>query len=501
MGEHNLFTRVSNNEKPDRETPAKQRGTSTSNFGAGKRESHDSSAFYRRFRAPVISNDDHVAPALPVANPFVLGDARHMDAIADNSVALVVTSPPYFVGKQYEEELARDGIPSTYLEYLEMLRDVFAECVRKLEPGGRLAINVANLGRKPYRSLSSDIIRMFEDDLGLLLRAELIWQKAEGASGSCAWGSFRSAANPVIRDVTERIIVASKGRFDRAQPPKVRAAKGLPHKNTLPADDFMSLTLDLWQVPPESATRVGHPAPFPIELPEALIRLYTYEDDLVLDPFMGSGSTLVAAARLDRRYIGYDLDPSYVELAQRRVADATVSAAQQQEQSAHHALSAISNNPTGASAMNLAKSTLEEAGFSITHTNRRIPKTGVRVSFVATDKNHQTWYFEVAGTAASTRGGMLPNDVVWRSLGRAHALRGADPLTPLVILTTQLPKARSEGSQALLAAGPKAFFDLITLGDQPSSERLAKYASGHHYQQPLTGFWSDAELSAAILQG
>ena len=133
------------------------------------------------------------------------------------SVALVVTSPPYFAGKQYEEELERDGIPSTYLEYLEMLRDVFAECVRTLEPGGRIAVNVANLGRKPYRSLSADVIRILEHDLGLLLRGELIWQKGEGASGSCAWGSFRSAANPVLRDISERVIVASKGRFDRAR--------------------------------------------------------------------------------------------------------------------------------------------------------------------------------------------------------------------------------------------------------------------------------------------
>ena len=241
------------------------------------------------------------------------GDARSMDAVADGSVALVVTSPPYFAGKQYEEELERDGVPSSYLEYLELLTDVFAECARKLEPGGRIAVNVANLGRKPYRSLSADVIRILEHDLGLLLRGELIWQKAEGASGSCAWGSFRSATNPVLRDVTERVVVASKGRFDRARSVKQRAADGLPHESTLVTDDFLALTLDVWSIPPESARRVGHPAPFPVELPEQLIRLYTFADDLVLDPFMGSGSTLVAAARLGRRYVGYDLDADYVD--------------------------------------------------------------------------------------------------------------------------------------------------------------------------------------------
>ena len=243
--------------------------------------------------------------------------------IADGSVALVVTSPPYFAGKQYEEELERDGVPSSYLEYLELLTDVFAECVRTLEPGGRIAVNVANLGRKPYRSLSADVIRILEHDLGLLLRGELIWQKAEGASGSCAWGSFRSAANPVLRDVTERVVVASKGRFDRARTVKQRAAEGLPHESTLMTDDFLALTLDVWSIPPESARRVGHPAPFPVELPEQLIRLYTFEGDLVLDPFMGSGSALVAAARLGRRYVGYDLDADYVDIARRRVQEAT----------------------------------------------------------------------------------------------------------------------------------------------------------------------------------
>ena len=212
-----------------------------------------------------------------------------MDELDDGSVALVVTSPPYFAGKKYEEELDREGVPSSYLEYLDLLRDVFAECKRKLEPGGRIAVNVANLGRKPYRSLSADVIKILQDDLRLLLRGEVIWQKSEGASGSCAWGSFRSAANPVLRDITERVIVASKGRFDRALSAKERESKGLPFESSLSSDEFMAATLDVWDIPPESAKRVHHPAPFPVELPERLIRLYTYAGDLVVDPFMGSG--------------------------------------------------------------------------------------------------------------------------------------------------------------------------------------------------------------------
>src|SRR5277367_69767 len=240
-----------------------RRRTATSNFGVGRRESHVADAFYARFEAPDLSADEHVHPHEPGVSPLC-GDARRMDAVADDSVALVVTSPPYFAGKQYEEELDREGVPGSYIEYLALLRDVFSECKRKLEPGGRIAVNVANLGRKPYRSLSADVIHILQDDLHLLLRGEVIWQKGEGASGSCAWGSFRSAANPVLRDITERVIIASKGRFDRAMSVKKRRSEGLPSQSTLMTEDFMALTLDVWSIPPESARRVGHPAPFPV---------------------------------------------------------------------------------------------------------------------------------------------------------------------------------------------------------------------------------------------
>ncbi|MDG1087583.1 MAG: site-specific DNA-methyltransferase, partial [Acidimicrobiales bacterium] len=302
-----------------------RRGTATASFGAGARESHDSSAFYARFSPPTISDDNEVTavPDSVLADPVRVMDSRKIhEVLPENSVALVVTSPPYFVGKEYELAVAgdpntrRDGnaIPTTYLEYLQMLHDVFASCLRVLEPGGRMAINVANLGRKPYRSLSADIIGILQDDLGMLLRGEIIWQKAEGATGSVAWGSYRKATNPVLRDLTERVIVVSKGRFDRAMP-KGRAEKGLPHESTLSADDFMEATLDVWKIAPESARRVQHPAPFPIELPRRLIDLYTYRDDIVIDPFLGSGTTLLAAERTGRRGMGFELDREYADIA------------------------------------------------------------------------------------------------------------------------------------------------------------------------------------------
>lgn len=453
-----------------------RRGTTTSNFGVGARESHDSKPFYDRFRPPELSDDDAIPSPATIAEPFIHGDARDMHHVADGSVALVITSPPYFAGKQYEEELEREGIPASYLEYLAMLTEVFAECTRKLEPGGRIAVNVANLGRRPYRSLSADVIRILEHDLGLLLRGELIWQKGEGASSSCAWGSFRSAGNPVLRDISERVIIASKGRFDRARSVKQRAADGLPHESTVLTEDFMASTLDVWSIPPESAKRVGHPAPFPVELPEQLIRLYTFANDLVLDPFMGSGTTLVAAARLARRYVGYDLDANYVDIARTRVEQVTpLTEAEPAE---------------GMPAQKLAEQLLIDAGFTITARNRRIRNTGVTINFIANDDDGATWYFDVVGTFTSYRGGMTRSETVWKSLGRAHALRPTLGDTPLVLLTTELPKKPSEGDTALRAAGREAFFDAINMLMPADQERLKRYAKGGFTSNPQPGFWA-----------
>jgi DNA modification methylase len=461
-------------------------GTSTSNFGVGKRESHDATAFYERFEAPALSGDDDVPAPYELDEPFVEGDARHMDSILDNSVALVVTSPPYFAGKQYEEELEREGVPASYLEYLDMLRQVFAECVRKLEPGGRIAVNVANLGRKPYRSLSADVIRILQDDLKLLLRGEVIWRKGEGAAGNCAWGSFRKAANPVVRDITERVIIASKGRFDRAKGRPERETLGLPSQSTIDADEFMAATLDVWDIPPESARRVSHPAPFPVELPERLIRLYTYEGDLVLDPFMGSGSTLVAAARLARRYAGYDLDPTYVDIARLRVRDEGDTASTRvvehetpmPEPDGDSVDFQARASREGKAAQALAEELLKETGFTIVAKNQRVRGTGVTINFIATDAADVEWYFDVSGAFTSTRGGLLRTDTVWKSLGRAHVL-AQNVKGPIVFLTSHAPRPGSEGDIALRKS-EDVVYAVIEMRTTEGYEKLRKYAAGGH---------------------
>lgn len=483
-----------------------RKGTATSNFGVGKREGHDSSGFYRRFERPELSSESSVPLPRAIPNPFVCGDSRDMQHLNDGEVALVVTSPPYFAGKQYEEELEREGVPSSYAEYLQLLEDVFEDCKRVLEPGGRLAVNVANLGRKPYRSLASDVIDILQR-LGLLLRGEVIWQKGEGASGSCAWGSYRSPANPVLRDLTERVIIASKGRFDRALPSRVREQEGRPYESTLTADEFMAATLDVWQIPPENATRVNHPAPFPTALPERLIQLYTYKNDLVVDPFMGSGSTLVAANRLERRYLGYDLDPSYVEIAERRVRvegqlNGTVVLPNQLPLELDLTPPGVTGEAEdfhsratreGKAAKHVAEQMLERATFAITHRNGRIPRTGVVMNFIADDALGNGWYFDVSGAFTTTRGGLLRIDTVWKTLGRANVLSRRVPNHRLVFLTSHLPKPGSEGDVALRAAGPGAFFDLIEMLSPRDMVRLTAYATGNH-AKPLEGFWRAKDL-------
>ena len=281
--------------------------TSTASFGAGKRESHDSSAYYARrmMRAPIegVVGDVSDAPANVIDRVFVQS-SESMSQLPDDCVALMVTSPPYNVGKDYDDDLALG-------DYLDLLRRVFTETYRVVEPGGRVAVNVANLGRKPYLPLNH-LVGVLLTEVGFLLRGEIIWRKAKAAGGSTAWGSWQSAKNPTLRDVHEYVLVGSKSSFRRQ-----RAGE-----DTISKDDFLEATMSVWDILPESARRVGHPAPFPTELPRRLIELYTFDGDLVLDPFLGSGSTAIAAVQSGRHYVGYETDADYAALAEKRIATA-----------------------------------------------------------------------------------------------------------------------------------------------------------------------------------
>jgi site-specific DNA-methyltransferase (adenine-specific) len=445
--------------------PKKRRSTSTSDFGVGKREGHDASDFYARFAAPKISAEDRISDAQQVRSidQIFLGSSADMSHVADGSVALVVTSPPYFAGKAYETELESDHVPATYLDYLQMLRAVFAECVRTLEPGGRIAVNVANLGRRPYRSLSADVTTILQDDLRLLLRGEVVWVKQRGASGSCAWGSFQRATNPVLRDLTERVIIASKGRFDRPLAADERKARGLPYESTMYRDEFMDATLDMWEIPPESAQRVGHPAPFPVALPERLINLYSYKGDLILDPFMGSGTTAVAAVKSERHFVGYDTDADYVHRAKERIAQTEIDL-----QEGPIVPSAEAGNEDwlqrcrreGLAAKEVARRMLMLAGFEQFGPIAEGAKVaGVEFSFCVLDASGQRLLVDFSGAFTSARPGLKRGENLFRSLGKASALslmlsgQAAEGVkTQVLLMSTDAPGKRSANGRALCAA-------------------------------------------------
>jgi site-specific DNA-methyltransferase (adenine-specific) len=299
-----------------RDTPfegAKKRAkTTTSAFGVSKREGHDSSVYYgaKMYDDLVKSRDVGEENEFPpeLADVVINGNSKQMP-LPDNCVQLVVTSPPYNASKDYDEDLSLS-------DYLGLLHDVFAECYRVLSPGGRMVVNVANLGRKPYIPLASHI-NLIMHEIGFLHRGEIIWDKSASAGSSCAWGSFQSASNPCLRDIHEYLLVFSKGDYKLARS-KVERAEG--RIDTIVKDEFIQHTKSIWSFPTESARRVNHPAPFPVELPRRCIEMYTYAGDVVLDPFLGSGTTAVAAKMCGRRYVGLDLSEEYCAIAEERLA-------------------------------------------------------------------------------------------------------------------------------------------------------------------------------------
>lgn len=285
--------------------------TRTSKFGVSKRESHDASSFYRRqLYSPVeeieIQMDDINSVPGEYLDQVCHADSRNLEFIPNNSVHLMITSPPYNVGKEYDQDLSLK-------EYLELIHAVMQEIHRILIPGGRACLNIANVGRKPYIPLNTYINQIMQE-MGFFMRGEIVWDKGASAGGSCAWGSWQSASNPVLRDVHEYILVFSKQSFARQD------HKLMQKKNSISRDEFLEYTKSIWSFNSESAKRVNHPAPFPVELPYRLIQLFSFEDDIIIDPFCGSGTTCIAALKTKRKYIGVEINPDYVSGAKQRIA-------------------------------------------------------------------------------------------------------------------------------------------------------------------------------------
>ena len=285
-----------------------RRSTETSEFGVKGRINHDSSKFYSGNLYQGLKENKNVQYIeneleLEVKDRIFCKSSENMEELPDNSIHLMVTSPPYNVGKEYDENLSLE-------QYRKLLKNVLTEVNRVLVPGGRACVNIANLGRKPYIPIHSYII---EDaiEVGLLMRGEVIWNKSSSSGTSTAWGSWCSASNPTLRDTHEYILIFCKDTFSRK--------KDKDKENTITKEEFLEYTKSIWNFPAESAKRVGHPAPFPVELPYRLIQLYTFKGEVVLDPFAGSGATSLAAIKTDRHFVGYDTNKEYVELAENRI--------------------------------------------------------------------------------------------------------------------------------------------------------------------------------------
>lgn len=294
------------------------KGTKTSAFGTKGRVAHDSSKFYnsKLYKEIKNNNSDIIVNEFPneLLNTIIASSCENMKDIPNNSLHLMITSPPYNVSKEYDNDLSLN-------EYLSLLKNCFTETYRVLADGGRACINIANIGRKPYIPLS-DYVSKIMIEIGFNMRGEIIWNKSAGAGISTAWGSFQSASNPILRDVHEYILIFSKGNYKRERDKEEKELR----KDNITKEEFIEWTKSVWTMNTESAKRIGHPAPFPEELPNRLIKLFSFTNDIVIDPFMGSGTTAIAAIKNNRNFVGYEINKEYINLANNRISNLKINA-------------------------------------------------------------------------------------------------------------------------------------------------------------------------------
>ena len=270
--------------------------------------------------APVVVRE-HVRQTRVVTLPTPLSrvaiinaDSRQLAGMGLEPVHLVVTSPPYNVGIEY------DQYNDSSADYIPLLLDVWRACYDVMVDGARIAVVVPfGVGRNPYTPFDCQIMQTLVD-AGFTLRGRIVWDK-NTTGNRTSWGSYRLPSSPAIRDTTECIIIAHKGSDTLDIPAE---HKGMDDKGThtcwlQDGDYFMELAQDHWVVAPESAQRIGHPAPFPVELVKRLMHLYGFPGAHVLDPFGGSGTVGVAAKELGCNATLIDVSSNYCQIAEERI--------------------------------------------------------------------------------------------------------------------------------------------------------------------------------------
>ena len=226
-----------------------------------------------------------------------------------NTVDLVVTSPPYNVDIQYNSH--KDDV--SYADYLEFSRKWMSRCFEWLKDDGRFCLNVPlDKNKGGQQSVGADLTTIAKE-IGFHYHSTIIWNEGN-ISRRTAWGSWKSASAPYVIAPVELIVVLYKDKWKKTSGSKI---------SDIERNEFMDWTNGLWVFNGESKKRIGHPAPFPIELPRRCVKLFSYVDDVVLDPFSGSGTTLIAAVTNNRKGIGIDVDRKYCELARKRILENT----------------------------------------------------------------------------------------------------------------------------------------------------------------------------------
>jgi site-specific DNA-methyltransferase (adenine-specific) len=231
------------------------------------------------------------------------------NCVVDNSIDLIVTSPPYNVDIRYNSY--DDLIP--YEAYLEFTEKWLTKAYNLLKEDGRLCLNIPlDKNKGGQQSVYADII-FIAKKVGFKYHSTIIWNE-QNISRRTAWGSWLSATAPYVIAPVEMIAVLYKERW------KKTSGSG---ESDITREEFLEWTNGVWTFMGESKTRIGHPAPFPVELPKRCIKLFSFVEDTVLDPFLGSGSTLIACALTRRKGIGIEIDEKYCELAKNRLINDT----------------------------------------------------------------------------------------------------------------------------------------------------------------------------------